>query len=238
MSKSKETEIILKNKNESQNKSKKEEINDIQIKSDTLHTIILYLKNNLTQENLQELSNKCNSINKYCKGDGGGLLGGCLIDILICKFFETKLDKYQEFRSGEADMKLCEIQLSQKKINGKSTLALDWSKNKNDSIKEYFNYHILIINLKTEKWWKNKPTNILEDDPIIYNDIIKACIYLIYKDFCKKNIKLSNNNKTNTLIDSKSLYKMMKISINHELYIEIPLPNKNIDFNILNAFSE
>ena len=51
-------------------------------------------------------------------------------------------------------------------------------------------------------------------------------------------IKLSSNNKTNSLIDSQYLYLMLKRSIMLKLYIELPKPNKTIDFNILNAFSK
>ena len=129
------------------------------------------------------------------------------------------------------------MSLSLKKINGNSAIALDWSKNKNNNVKEYFKYHLLIINLKTEQWWKNIPRN-KTDDNIKYNDIIKAGIYIINKDYCKNNIKLLSNNKTNSLIDKQSLYRMIKNSINDNLYIEIPTSNKIIQFNILNAFSE
>ena len=195
-----------------------------------------YLKTSLTNTDLQELSNKCYSINNICKGDGGGLSGGCLIDMFISKFFETKLKEYTEYRNGEADMKICNIPLSQKKINGKSTIALDWSKNNSPCKKEYFTNNILIINLKTEQWWKAAPKD--KQDDIIYNDTINAGIYIINKNYCKNNIKLSSNNKTNTLINNESLYRMIKNSITDNLYIEIPAPTKDIEFNILNAFLE
>lgn len=35
-----------------------------------LRKIVRYVKNNLSATDLQDLSNKCNSINKFCKGDG------------------------------------------------------------------------------------------------------------------------------------------------------------------------
>ena len=96
----------------------------------------------------------------------------------------------------------------------------------------------MIINLKTEQWWKSKPLKIqVENQKIVYNDSIKAGIYLIDKQFCKRFVQLSQNNKTNTLIESQQLYIMIKRSIHQDLYIEIPEPNKTLDFNILNAFS-
>lgn len=210
------------------------EINNIDNET-ILKNILSYLRLNLTEEDLYELSIKCNSITTYCKGDGAGLLGGCLIDILVSKFFEIKLSEYTENKQGESDMKICNIPFSFKKINGKSNIALDWSKNKNIGSKEHFKYHILIINLKTSKWWKNGPK---VKDNITYNDTIKAGIYIIDKNYCKSNITLLSNNKTNTLIDSISLYKMIKDSISKNLYIEIPKSDKHIVFNILNAFLE
>ena len=202
-----------------------------------LKNVKLYLQSNLTDKDLQELANKCNSINNFCKGDGAGLLGGCLTDMLISKFFESKLPEYKEHRKGESDMKICNTQLSLKKINGKSTIALDWSKNKNNNNKEYFTNDMLIIVQKTEQWWKKKPKEKINNN-IKYDDIITSGIYLVDKNYCKNNIKLSSNNKTDSLIDSQSLYCMIKNSINNNLYIEIPKSNKSIPFNILNAFLE
>ena len=196
-----------------------------------------YLNSSLTKEDLQELSNKCHSITNVCKGDGAGLLGGCLVDMLLSQFFKEKLKEYEEFHNGENDMKICQIPLSQKKINGKSTIALDWSKNQTDSKREHFSSHIIIINLFTEQWWKSKPNKILvENSKIIYNEIIPAGIYFIDKQYCKKYIALSQNNKTNTLIDSQYLYLMLRRSRLQKLFIEIPEPNKKLDFHILKAF--
>jgi hypothetical protein len=128
-------------------------INDIDLTineyfDDVFNRIIQYLKKTLTDEKLQELSNKCNSINNTCKGDGSGLTGGSLIDMFLCEFLKSELHEYVDFHNGESDMKICDIPLSQKKINGKSAIALDWSKNNlNGKIKNYFTNHILILNL-------------------------------------------------------------------------------------------
>jgi hypothetical protein len=63
-------------------------------------------------------------------------------------------------------------------------------------------------------------------------------IYLVDKQFCKRYIKLSNNNKTNTLIEKEFVYIMLKRSLNLKLFIELPAPNKELKFDILKAFSE
>ena len=232
--------------------------------SHVLHRIMYYLRRDLREMELQELSNKCHSISHICKGDGAGLLGGALIDMFICRFFQTKLREYEEYHCGESDMKICGIPLSQKKISGKSTVALDWSKNPTDAKKENFNCDMLIINLKTEQWWKSKPrrakpaqqgpteiaaesfvaesqtdtlSTITPSNSIEYNQVIPSGIFLVDKEFCKKNILLGSNNKTNTLIDQKSLYHMLYESLRQNLYIEIPKPNKTMEFDILNAFA-
>jgi hypothetical protein len=65
-----------------------------------LKKIYTYVKP-LTKDDLQELTNKCKSINNMCSGDGAGLLGGCLVDILLSKYFKEKFtDNY--FMSGKA----------------------------------------------------------------------------------------------------------------------------------------
>jgi len=202
-----------------------------------LRKIQNHLIYSLSKTDLQELSNKCYSITNICKGDGAGLLGGCLIDIFISSYFNNKLSEYTEYHNGESDMKICDIKLSQKKINGKSTIALDWSKNNKESVKKYFDTHLIIINMKTEKWWKKNPIKII-NNKISYDKTIKSGIYLIDNKYCKKYVKLTKNNKTNSLIDTQYLYMIIQRSILQKLYIEIPEHNKDIKFDILNAFSE
>ena len=63
-------------------------------------------------------------------------------------------------------------------------------------------------------------------------------IFLIDKQFCKYYVKLTKNNKTDTLIESQYLYIMLKRSMALNLYVELPTPNKTLKFDILKAFSE
>jgi hypothetical protein len=137
-------------------------------------------------------------------------------------------------------MKIGDIPLSLKTIKTcKSTVALDWSKNDSSStlIKEHFNTHIMVLNLKSGYWWKKQPKKV-PFEKISYDKEIPAGIYLIDKQFCKKYIELSSNNKTNTLIESTYLYIMLQRSLNQKLFVSIPEPTKQYTFNILNAFSE
>jgi len=186
------------------------------------HHSVKYLKSELTNDILQELSTKCYAINNSCKGDGAGLSSGGLVDMLISALFKYHLINYKEFHYGESDMKIWDVPFSQKKISGKSSLALNWSKNKTPGVYNPFNCHIIIINLKTVRWWKDTAE-------------IPAGIYFINKEFCKKNIVLTSNNKTDTLIDCKEVYKMLMYSIKHSLYISFPHPAP-CKFDITRAF--
>lgn len=199
------------------NKSNKLEKNQHKIKK-----IIDYLKIKLTPDILQNLINYCNSINEHCKEkkDGCGLSGGTITDSFIMQFFEEHLDKskFTEYHKKESDLKICKIPLSLKKISGKTQIALDWSKNKTEIKKDYFTNNIMIINLKSGKWW-HKGDNTKQ---------IGYGIYIIDKNFCKKNVEpfLASNNKTNTMIKPQYVYEMIMDSIQKENFIELPEINK------------
>jgi hypothetical protein len=212
-------------------------------RKNTSITTLTYIKDrintSLGSDGLQELSNKLHAIKKTCKGDGAGLSGGILMDMFLCEYFEKNIPEYEENHTGESDMKICGTDLSQKKINGKSTIALDWSKNEIKTNREHFSCHLMILNLTTEQWWKTTPKERIPTLKISYNDIIPAGIYFVDKQFCKYYIKLSKNNKTDTLIESKYLYGMLKRSINQDLCITLPPPNEeDMKFTLLNAFSK
>jgi hypothetical protein len=200
--------------------------NEINIKA-----TIKYLNDNLSTEDKQNLSNYMNSITKKLKGDGAGLSSGLFIDMLLCEFLSNKLDKCEEYHNGECDIKINDINFSLKKINGKSLLALDWSKNNNENTtKDIFTHNIILINTKTCQWWK-------KNSNIDYTKTIKSGIYIINKDYCKENIKLSSNNKSNSIIIHQNVYKMIINSIESSTYIEIPEPNKELKFSLIKCFS-
>ena len=92
----------------------------------------------------------------------------------------------------------------------------------------------MIINIKTDQWWKTAPAD--ENDTKFFSSSIKAGIYFVPKTYCKSNVCLSSNNKTNSLIDSKPLYKMLKESIRDNLVIEFPTIFPKQTFDILKAF--
>ena len=202
-----------------------------------LPTIHQYLEASFTEEIRQDLTDKIRAIQSSCKGDGAGLTCGSLVDMLISETFQTVMGPhYTEYHVGESDMKLCDIPLSLKTIKAKSTIALDWSKNPTESTREYFNEHILILNTQSDVWWKKSPKQKSQED-ILYNDMVPAGFYLVDKEFCKQNIKLSSNNKTNTLIQSQDLYWMLQYSRSQGLSVTLPIPQATYQFSISHAFS-
>lgn len=223
-----------------------------------LRNIFDYLKNKLCPCDLQTIVNYSRSISTVCKGDGAGLTGGVMNDMMLCSFFKQKLPEFSEYHKREADMKIKEVPFSFKKISGPSGLALDWSKNTNNDderrcakraskrakvsarkdkvAREKFSCPIMILNLKSAQWWKKGPMKPVGN--ITYTDTIPAGIYLVDNRYCKRNIKLSSNNKTNALINQQGVYLMLKRSMALKLFIALPTPNMELTFDILKAFSE
>ena len=214
--------FFLKNKNYNKFKLLYNEYNTyIQYSNNIdLKNTIIYLNNNLTLDKLLFLSNVLDSIDNFCTGDGKGLIGGTLTEMIFQQFLSENINNYVKNNKGESDIKINDIPFSFKKISGtNSQIALSWSKNKNIDKREYFTCPIIILNLN-----KNK------------NKIIKRGIYIVDNYYCKSNIILSTGNKTNTLIKSRELIKMLNWSYNNKLFIEIPNSNVNMKFNILSAF--
>lgn len=179
----------------------------------TLSSLIFLLKSKLCDQVLFDFTRGIISIQKRCKGDGAGLTSGVITDMFINDFFHKVFkDQYQESHVGECDLILNGIPISLKKIKGKSIIALDWSKNNSDSQRERFTHPIMILNTKTMKWKRN---------------ILESGIYLVDHNYCKQNIELSKNNKTDSLITSDYLQKMLEYSISEGTFYCFPFPEEN-----------
>jgi hypothetical protein len=195
----------------------------------------------LTPEILQELVSKLHAIRAEFTGDGAGLSGGTLSDKFLVEFLPRTIPGFVKHQVGESDMKVLDYPLSLKKISGKSTIALDWSKN-GDTAKprERFETDMMIINLKTEQWWKSAPKTASEDEKTLdskfFSTPIHAGIYFVSHTYCRENVCLKSNNKTNTLIDTVALYKMLKQSLADNMVIEFPTEFPATRFDILKAF--
>jgi hypothetical protein len=206
----------------------------------TTHIIFNELKKNLTHDVLCDMFAKMNAISEIFKGkQGGGLSGGMLIDVFLTEYLPTIMKSYEAYHIEESDCKILNTPISIKKINGPSIIALDWSKNIDNSKKrERFKTDIMIINLKSCKWWKTQPrgTTQEEKDSKYYSSTINAGIYIICRKYCKNNTTLSSNNKTNTRINTKEIYNMLKESIRENMVLEFPAEFPTYKFKILNAF--
>jgi hypothetical protein len=98
------------------------------------------------EENIQILSecfekaaviNTC--ISSELKNQGGGLSSAVFVDIFVTKFLDMKLLSFHTHHDGESDCIILNTSISLKKICNKNpSIALDWSKNKTKSDKEYF----------------------------------------------------------------------------------------------------
>ncbi len=207
--------------------------------SASLNDIYLHLKTHLTPDILKGFVDKLNAVRNAFKGDGAGLSGGILSDKLTIDYLSLYVPEFREHHVGESDCAIKDCALSLKKINGKSTIALDWSKNPDESKKrEKFENHILILNLCTEQWWKTAPKDASpeERECNYFTTAMPAGIYLVPASYCKDNVCLKSNNKTDTLIESIPLYKMLKHSMEQGLFIEFPKSDSEVKFNILSAF--
>lgn len=194
-----------------------------------------YVENILTLEKRQQILSYCNTIQDKLKGDGCGLTGGSLIDMIITEYFKQTIKGFEEFHSSESDFRINNIDFSFKKVKGKSTIALNWSKNGDKYNKKCFTTNIIILNLKDGKWWSTQPRDAVAN--VDYTKNIDVGLYFIDSIFCKTNICVGKNNKTNTLIDSKNLYLMLLHSVRSSLFIPFPDTSKRMNFNILHAFS-
>jgi hypothetical protein len=210
--------------------------------SNTTDIIFNELKKKLTHDVLRDMLAKMNAISNVFKGESGsGLSGGMLIDLFLTEYLTNIIESYEACHEGESDCKILQIPISIKKINGKSTIALDWSKNGDDSKKrERFETDIMVVNLKSCKWWKEFPQGVTQEekDSEYYSTIMKAGIYIISRKYCKKYVTLSSNNKTNSLIDNKQLYNMLKESIRENMVLEFPIEFPTYKFDILKAFEQ
>lgn len=177
-----------------------------------------YLTTQLTGEVLQEISDKMWTIGHLLKSDGKGLSGGLIMEQTLFEILSEHVDGFDAHHEGQSDCKVNDITLSFKKITGKSTLALNWSKNESGANIVRFECPILLMNLKEGRWWKNKKDA---------NRSLPSGFYLISHDYCNENVKFKTNNKTNSLIVAEDIYKMMVEALDLDVVLELPPARTN-----------
>lgn len=204
-----------------------------------LTPLLHHLQTHLTPTVLTECMACLHAIKRCCTGDGAGLSGGIFTDQFLSLFFAKHVPTFVEFHNSESDCKILEKPLSLKKINGKSTIALSWSKNPADSKKrETFETDLIVVNLKSEKWWVGSPKNVSTEDRAsnFFTTPIPAGIYILPKEYCKSAVSLKSNNKTDTLIDQVDLYRLLKHSMDEKMFLPLPTEFPALSFNLLRAF--
>lgn len=212
-------------------------------KNKTLTNCILNLKHvaiishlNKFIHNKQAFINQANSMNNLIKGDGSGLGGGILVDSWIVDYFTEYIQGFQEYHVREADYKILDIPYSFKKISGGSDIALSWSKNPAGAAeRNYWEVDIMILNLKSGKWWTRGPINPSKD--IDYTRIIPIGLFIIDKDWARNNISISCNNKTNAKIDKHYVYEALITSIDNKTFLQLPEPTELATPSFLNLFN-
>ena len=186
----------------------------------------------ITKKDLQKMSNIFNAISKRFEKDGAGLASGIVIDMAVVDFLKNKTS-IEEYRHGEADFKLNGVAVSFKKITGKADIALAWSKNPDNKKsgekaiqREFWTHPILLLNLKTSTWWKKGPKN-KKTEVDSWSKKVPRGFYIIDNEYNKQFVTLTENNKTNSVVNAQYVYKMLQKSLNNDLFIEIPEPDTN-----------
>jgi len=174
-----------------------------------------YLRQALTDEVLQEISDKMWTLQCRLQSDGRGLLGGAVVEHVLFEMLETIMKDFTVHHVRQCDCTILGTKFSFKKISGKSRLALDWSKSTVKPTTGTFEHSILLLNLKAGKWWRSKPHRART---------IPMGFFLINHVYCKRYVTLKKNNKTNSLIDTDELYRMITYAMDHSWCVKLPTP--------------
>lgn len=193
---------------------------------------IEFLKHHLTKPVLQEISDKMWTLHHHLQSDGRGLSGGTLMEQVLFEILGTTLHKDFSVRHiKQSDCTILGHPFSFKKITGKSCLALNWSKNDTPNNKSLtFEHPILLLNTKEGKWWRHKPQ---------FDQYIPMGFFLLDPAYCNAHVCLKTNNKTNSLIDTEDLYKIIIHAMDKGEVLELPPPCTNrFSFSFNSGFHE
>jgi len=191
---------------------------------------ITYLRHNLTQPVLQEISDKMWTIHHHLQSDGRGLSGGTLMEQVLFEILAKTLDDFSIHHVKQSDCTILGHPLSFKKITGKSSLALNWSKNESNEQSPEFDHPILLLNMKEGKWWRYK-TNFDRHIPIGF--------FLLDPAYCNAHVRLKTNNKTNSLMDTEDLYNAIVDAMEKQNVLELPPPSTHrLTFSFNSGFHE
>tara|TARA_Y100000768_G_scaffold335065_1_gene276082 strand:- start:314 stop:979 length:666 start_codon:yes stop_codon:yes gene_type:complete len=207
--------------------SKNKQYDHIRVIRDTLKTI--------PEESWQRFANESKSIEVSKSEDGRGLSTGADLDYhTVTAFLPDELgNKFQKYHKGEADFKISDNVASFKTLRSKGEIALSWSKNpvtKKDgspSIDRKFlddPIPMVLYIRETKRWWEKGPKN--PDSDLIWNKEVEAGFYLVNMHSASKYITLKANNKSDSIIGSKDIYKMLMFAKDEGNFIRIPEANR------------
>lgn len=197
---------------------------------------ILEPLNRISKEAYQKFSNEAKSIEVSKSEDGKGLSTGADIDYHLVKgFLPSELgNDFQRFQKGEADVKISGRPASFKTLRRKGDTAMSWSKNpesKKDgtpSVNRNFLKNPLPMIMyvrESSKWWKGSPKNP-NHKSIVWNQEISSGFYVINMVKAAKYIVLKQNNKSDAIINSQDMYRMLLETVEEGNYVKIPEPNE------------
>lgn len=176
--------------------------------------VLAHLRQHLKDDILQEISDKMWTIHRHLQSDGRGLSGGTLTEQVLFEIFAKNMPYFSGCHTKQSDCIITTKQFSFKKITGRSSIALNWSKNEDNKCLT-FEHPILLLNLREGKWWRRKNN---------FDHHIPMGFFLLDHVYCNENVRLKKNNKTNSLIDAEDLYHLIVHAIDERLFLSIPPP--------------
>lgn len=188
----------------------------------------------IPSEAKQRFANECKAIEISKSADGRGLSTGADIDYhLVNGFLPDELkEDFEKYHKGEADVRIVREPASFKTMRGKGETALSWSKNpgtKKDgspSINRGFLVDpipMIMYVRESKRWWKNGPKNPRHES-IEWNREIKSGFYFIDVARASYYIQLTANNKSDAIIDSQDMYRMLVDASDEGNFVEVPEP--------------
>jgi hypothetical protein len=172
----------------------------------------------LEHRDLVEISAMLDGLRHHHAGkDGAGLSTGAMCEGAIMETLAHAIPGVSSQNVGEADggcydpadgSTVCWSLKTGNDRKGKVALALDWSKNKKQSVRERFTCPIVVSIRASACWWKRPMHNGKAQD----NKVVSAGIYVVDHLWCKRHIEehLAKNNKTNTLIKPVFVLQMLR----------------------------
>ena len=191
----------------------------------------------ISSEEMENLSEACECIQKTSASSGRGLSTGEKIDqFLTQQFLPANLGHdFKEHHVDEADFMILDHPVSFKTLRGSGDLAMCWSRNDDDDkpreIKEcdHWKIPVIIYVRESNKWWKKygPKKHWLTDEPYDKSgkawwcQTIDAGLYLVNHEFGKK-MEFKRNNKSNHIIDVQDVYRLIIDARENDCFVKMP----------------